>query len=137
VIRAVIDTNVLVSAMISPSGNEALLLLAVRQGFVKPCFSDEILEEYSGVLARRRFGFAADEITALMDTLRGNGDLVHPAPLAGRSPDPRDDKFLACALAAQADFMVTGNKRDFPPDPIKPTKVVSAGELLNCSPGVV
>jgi len=64
VIRAVIDTNVLVSAMISPSGNEALLLLAVRQGFVKTCFSDEILEEYSGVLTRRRFGFAADEITA-------------------------------------------------------------------------
>jgi putative PIN family toxin of toxin-antitoxin system len=68
VIRAVIDTNVLVSAMISPSGNEALLLLAVRQGFVKPCFSDEILEEYSGVLARRRFGFAADSLRKAMQS---------------------------------------------------------------------
>ena len=44
-IRVVIDTNVLVSAMISLSGNEALLLLAVKQGFMKPCFSPAALEE--------------------------------------------------------------------------------------------
>jgi hypothetical protein len=43
--------------MISPSGNEALLLLAVRQGFVKPCFSDEILEEYSGRAAASEIRF--------------------------------------------------------------------------------
>ncbi len=47
-IRAVIDTNVLVSALISRSGNEALLLLAVKQGLVRPCFSPAVLKEYSG-----------------------------------------------------------------------------------------
>lgn len=130
-IRAVIDTNILVSAMISPSGNEALLLLAIKQGFVKPCFSSDILQEYSGVLARPKFGFPADEIAALMDIFQDQGDLLQPAPLVGSSPDPGDDKFLACALAAKADFVVTGNKRDFPEDQIKPAKVVSAGELLN------
>jgi len=51
-IRAVIDTNVLVSALISPSGNEALLLLAVKQGLVRPCFSHAVLKEYSEVLTR-------------------------------------------------------------------------------------
>jgi putative PIN family toxin of toxin-antitoxin system len=49
VIRAVIDTNVLVSAMISSAGNEALLVMAINQGLVTPFFSPEILEEYSNV----------------------------------------------------------------------------------------
>jgi putative PIN family toxin of toxin-antitoxin system len=131
VIRAVIDTNVLVSAMISPSGNEALLLLAVKQGLVRPCFSPALLEEYSEVLARPKFAFSPDEITALIDLFQRQSDRVHPAPLSGISPDPKDDKFMACALAARADFVVTGNKRDFPEDQLGATQVVSAGELLN------
>jgi uncharacterized protein len=130
-IRVVIDTNVLVSAMISLSGNEALLLLAVKQGFMTPCFSPAVLEEYSEVLARPKFGFSPGEIAALSDLLQRRGDLVRPSPLSGMSPDPKDDKFIACALAAQADFVVTGNKQDFPQDQLGGTRVVSAGELLN------
>jgi uncharacterized protein len=117
--------------MISPSGNEALLLLAVKQGLMRPCFSPAVLQEYSGVLARPKFAFPPDEITALIDLLHRQGDLLDPAPLSGISPDPKDDKFMACALAAQVDFVVTGNKRDFPEDQLGATHVVSAGELLN------
>jgi putative PIN family toxin of toxin-antitoxin system len=58
VIRAVIDTNVLVSALISSVGNEALVILGVNQGLLIPCFSDEILQEYSEVLRRAKFGFS-------------------------------------------------------------------------------
>jgi uncharacterized protein len=131
VIQAVLDTNVLVSALISPSGNEALVLLAVKQGLVRPCFSSAVLKEYSEVLARPKFAFPPDEITALIDLLQRQGDLLHPALLSGISPDPEDDKFMACALTAPADFVVTGNKKDFPKDQLGSTKVVSAGELLN------
>jgi len=131
VIRAVIDTNVLVSALISPSGNEALLLLAVKQGLVRPCFSPDVLKEYSEVLARPKFAFPPDEITALIDLLQRQGDLLHPARLSGISPEPKDDKFLACAVTAKADFVVTGNRKDFPRDQLGATQVVSAGELLN------
>jgi putative PIN family toxin of toxin-antitoxin system len=53
VIHAVIDANVLVSAMISSAGNEALLLTAINQGLVMPYFSREILEEYSDVLSAK------------------------------------------------------------------------------------
>jgi uncharacterized protein len=130
-IRAVIDTNVLVSAMISPSGNEDLLLLAVQQAIMRPCFSPDVLEEYAEVLARPKFAFSADEITALIDLLQRQGDLLHPAPLSGLLATPRMTSSCACALAAQADFIVTGNKRDFPEDPLGATKVVSAGEVLN------
>jgi putative PIN family toxin of toxin-antitoxin system len=119
-IRAVIDTNVLVSALISPTGNEALILLAIHQGLVRLCFSEEILTEYAGVLARRKFTFSPDDIEALLAMLREQGELFapHPSPIA--SPDPCDQKFLACAAAARAEFIVTGNKRDFPDAPYGP-----------------
>jgi putative PIN family toxin of toxin-antitoxin system len=77
-IRAVIDTNVLVSALISPSGNEALLLLAINQGLVRPLFSLAIPGEYSEVLARPKFGFSRHELSALRDLLQRQGDLLHP-----------------------------------------------------------
>src|ERR1700722_20684856 len=130
-IRAVIDTNVLVSAMISLSGNEALLHLAVKQGFVRPCFSPAVLEEYSEVLARPKFAFSPDEIAALTDLLHRQGDLVYPNLLSGMSPDPKDNQFMASPLATQRDFMVPGKKQDFPQDRLGDTQVVSAGELLN------
>jgi predicted nucleic acid-binding protein len=74
---------------------------------------------------------SSDEIEAVIDLLQRQGDLLHSAQLSGISPDPKDDEFLACALASQVDFVVTGNKRDFPEDQLGATKVVSAGELLN------
>jgi putative PIN family toxin of toxin-antitoxin system len=129
-IRAVIDTNVLVSAMISSAGNEALVLMAINQGLVMPCFSPEILDEYSEVLCRPRFGFLQDGVSALLEMLRRRGSLLNSHPLARTSPDPDDDKFIACALTAKADFLVTGNKRHFLQSPSLGARVVSAGELL-------
>jgi uncharacterized protein len=130
VIRAVIDTNVLVSAMISSTGNEALLVMAINQGLVIPCFSREILKEYSDVLLRPRFGFPVGDVDALLNSLRARGKLLDPVPIAGVSPDPADDKFIACALSENADFLVTGNKRHFPQTRRIGARVVNAAELL-------
>jgi putative PIN family toxin of toxin-antitoxin system len=130
VIRAVIDTNVLVSGLLSPSGNEALILLAIQHGMVRPCFSEEIIAEYAAVLARPKFAFPPDEIAALIAMFRRNGELFRPESSPNVSPDPGDTKFLDCANAAQADFVVTGNKRDFPDAPYGPTQVATARELL-------
>ena len=129
-IRVVIDTNVLVSAMISSAGNEALLILAINQGLVTPYFSPEILVEYSEVLLRPRFSFPGNEVDALLDLFRRRGKLLNPQSTARISPDPDDDKFIACALAGKADFLVTGNKRHFPETKPSGAKVVNAAELL-------
>lgn len=129
-IRAVIDTNVLVSAMISSAGNEALLVMAINQGLVTPFFSPEILEEYSNVLLRPRFAFPAEDVNALLDLLHRRGNLIDPVPMTHTSPDPEDDKFIACALAGKAEFVVTGNKRHFPQAQPAGAKVVNAAELL-------
>ena len=129
-IRAVIDTNVLVSAMISPAGNEALLVMAINHGLVAPCLSQEILKEYSSVLLRPRFGFPQGHVDDLLNLLRRHGHLLDPVPIAPTSPDPDDDKFIACAIAGKADFLVTGNKRHFPQIRPASARVVNAGELL-------
>ena len=130
-IRAVIDTNVLVSGLLSPAGNEALIVLAIHQGFIRPCLSEPIIAEYAAVLARPKFAFPPEEIEAVLAMLQGKGEIFRPKESPVFSPDPADTKFLHCAQAARADFIVTGNKRDFPDGPYGPTRVVSAGELLD------
>lgn len=129
-IRTVLDTNVLVSALISPFGNEAQALDAVQERRITPCLSNSILEEYAEVLARPKFGFAWDEIQGLVGLLKLNGLLFEPAPLTGASPDPGDEKFIECALDADAEFIVTGNKRHFPEKSCGRAKVVSARETM-------
>ncbi|MBK8209209.1 MAG: putative toxin-antitoxin system toxin component, PIN family [Rhodospirillales bacterium] len=64
-IRAVLDTNVLVSGLISPGGNEALIMLAIHQGLLRPCFSEDMLEEYGEVLRTRAAPEGAAPIGAL------------------------------------------------------------------------
>jgi putative PIN family toxin of toxin-antitoxin system len=131
VIRAVIDTNVLVSGLLSPAGNEALILLAIHQALVRPCFSEDILKEYASVLARPKFAFPTDEIETALAMFRSQGELFLPDVSAAASSDPADTKFPHCAQAAQAGYLVTGNKRDFPQTSYGPTRVMSAGELLD------
>jgi predicted nucleic acid-binding protein len=62
---------------------------------------------------------------------RSRGALFLPDISAAASPDSADTKFLHCAQAAQADYIVTGNKRDFPDASYGVTRVVNAGELLD------
>ena len=130
-IRAVIDTNVLVSGLLSPSGNEALIILAIHHGLLRPCLSEEIIEEYAAVLARPKFEFPPDETDALVALLRRNGELLQPKGSPKTSPDTGDTKFIDCAITAGADFIVTGNKRHFPDTPYGSARVVNAAELLD------
>ena len=130
-IRAVIDTNVLVSGLLSPAGNEALIPLAINQGLVRPCCSEDILEEYAAVLARPKFAFPPEDIAAALAMFRDKGELFLPDVAGPVSSDPADTKFLHCAQAARAEYLVTGNKRDFPDASYGATRVVNAGELLD------
>lgn len=101
-ICAVIDTNVLVSGMLSPSGNEATVLLALDHRLIRACFSPDILADYA-VLARPKFAFLPEEIEVLLTMLRNNSGLFRPVDSLFASPDPGDTKILQCALAAEAD----------------------------------
>jgi uncharacterized protein len=130
VIRVVLDTNIVISALISPFGNEAFVLHAVQIGRVVPCMTRDIADEYSNVLARAKFGFSPGQIDGVMELMRSHGLIVEPARRMKASPDPKDDQFIACAIAADAHFLVTGNRRHFPSQSCGNTRVVSSKELI-------
>jgi len=113
-LRAVLDTNVVISAHLSPEGQQALILgLAIARYF--RCFvSDALLEEYEGVLRRERFGLSPRSVTQSMRIIRKCATLVIPKRKLDVSRDPDDNKVVECALEARADYIVTGNTRHFP-----------------------
>jgi uncharacterized protein len=90
----------------------------------------EILDEYSEVLRRPQFSFLSkDEIGPVLHRL-SQGFFVRPERTLTVSPDAADNRFLECAEAASADYLVTGNKRHFPSS-WKKTHVVSPRELVD------
>ena len=110
----VYDTNVVVSAALKPGSiPAALVALAVEQR-VQLCLSPAILAEYTAVLHRPKFGFEAHSIATLLEDLTRVALLVRPTMRLDVAPDEADNRFLECALEAQAAFLVTGNLRHFP-----------------------
>lgn len=111
---AVLDTNVIVSGLLRPSGPPAGILdLGFSKQF-KWYVSETILEEYAVVLARKRLGIASRRSAEFFADLHETALLVVSARKLHICADPNDNKFLECALAARADYVVTGNVGDFP-----------------------
>lgn len=112
--RIVLDTNVLVSAFLSPDGAPAQVLTLVLGGEVDLLFDARILAEYEEVLARPRFKLDADDVAEVLRQLEAEGERIAAAPVERQLPDPDDQPFLEVALAGRADAIVTGNPRHFP-----------------------
>ncbi len=129
--KVVVDTNVLVSAVLSPHGTPARVLDFILRGQITLLLSPAILQEYAEVLGRKEFGF---DKTAWQDFLRAlarNGQKT-AGPVSKTSlPDPDDEIFLSCAKAGKADFLITGNKKHFPDPLCRPIPVVSPREFLD------
>lgn len=130
-IPVVIDTNVLVSALFRSNGNEASVLAAVRDERIRPYMSDAIRSEYVRVLNYPRLRFVQAEINGVLTLFNALGILVVPGRSAYTSPDPDDTAFIACAVAAGAQFLVTGNRRHFPEPFYGTAEVVNARQLLD------
>lgn len=109
-----LDTNVLVSGVLSPHGPPAAILRAVLLERVIVCFDERILSEYREVLMRGRFGFDTELVNDLLDFIEAAGEPTLAAPLKLQLPDQGDAMFVEVASAAEADFLVTGNIKHFP-----------------------
>lgn len=128
---AVIDTNVLVSALLSSYDDAATVLVVGKlfSGEVIPLFSDEILEEYNEVLRRPKFHFSERTVSMLLQTIEKYGERIVPEPTGELLPDMKDLPFYEVVVEKRDDdaYLVTGNKKHFP---IKPF-VVTAKEFLD------
>jgi predicted nucleic acid-binding protein len=80
-------------------------------------------------LLRPKFGIDPELVQASLQLIKSKSRKVRPKRRIAESPDPDDNKFLECADAANADYLVTGNKRHFPVS-LGNTQVVNARELI-------
>jgi len=111
--RVVLDTNVLVSALLTPAGNPSAVLRAALDGELTLVFSVAIIAEYRSVLARPRFGFDPSDIDDLMAFIEAFGQIVSPMASGVSLLDESDRPFFdACEAAAAT--LVTGNTRHYP-----------------------
>lgn len=110
--KVVIDTNVVVSAALKDRIPEEIILFITGNSDFDWVVSQEILSEYRHVLRRPRFNLP-EEITQKWDTAFDTfARLVEVDLSVNFSRDQKDAKFLACALATDAEFLITGD-RDF------------------------
>lgn len=112
--RAVLDTNVIVSGLLSPAGNARLVLAMAFARKFDLIVSAELFAEYETVIKRPKFRFRPEEIHEALTELRRVGELVKPTDHVSESPDEADNRFLECAEAGSADYLVTGNTSHFP-----------------------
>jgi putative PIN family toxin of toxin-antitoxin system len=129
-LRIVLDTNVLVSGLLSPFGPPGEIVRLVSAGGVVLCVDARILSEYGEVLSRPRFGFDADSVGALMDYIEFSGHVAASAPLEQRLPDPDDEPFLEVALACGSECLVTGNLVHFPAEVCGGVEVLSPAQFV-------
>ena len=129
-ITVIVDTNILISASLTGRHPESVILSLVSNPDFMWVVSKEILAEYKSVLMRKKLKLSAEQqqrwlkiIDAFTTTIDVNISIDFPR-------DPKDAKFLECAIAANADYLVTGD-RDFEEiSDLQNTRVVSAVRFL-------
>lgn len=127
--RAVLDSNVVVSAVLTPHGPCARILDVLLAGGFELCADDRVLEEYASVLRRPELDIDAADAEIVMDFFRRVALLVAAPPLAARLPDPDDLPFLEVAAAREA-VLVTGNVRHFPKKACGNVRVLTPRDFL-------
>lgn len=121
-IYAVIDTNVIVAAMMTRHDDSSTLkvLQAIEDGLVVPLCSPEIVAEYHEVLSRDKFRFAPAEVCETIEGIVGNAVFLDPQDSGLEFIDEKDRVFYEVALAGPEGNakLVTGNIRHYPVAPI-------------------
>ncbi len=134
---AVIDTNVLVSALISNHTDAATVQLVGRliSGEIVPVYSDEIMREYREVLGRKKFKFDKVMINYILVAIEKYGVMIEPSATGVILPDVKDLPFYEVVMEKREEglYLVTGNLKHFPVQPF----IVTPREMLNILDGKV
>lgn len=125
---AVIDTNVLVSYFITKNTDSPIVQVvnAIRDNIIIPLFEESILEEYTEVLHRERFGFDSKQIEELLSLIRERGLNCERKTATEIFSDPDDVVFFEVAMSRENSYLVTGNIKHFPNN----GRVVSPAEMM-------
>ena len=128
-VYAVIDTNVLVSALFAkhPDAAPVQILERLLDREIIPMFNNEILAEYNEVLRRPKFPFPENAIVWAVNAIIEAGIDSERVPVEETATDPKDVVFLEVAMSREDSFLVTGNTKHFPVIP----RVVTPKEFLD------
>jgi uncharacterized protein len=142
VLRAVLDSSVLISGFLTPHGVSAKLLDAAEQESFEFCTSPEILEETRRALTtkvrriRRYYAYPDDSITLFIEGLRADSEVVSDLPSLRVVPlDPTDDVIVATAVKAKADFIVTGDRHLLALGSHEGIRMITRGSFSICFDG--
>lgn len=128
-IFAVIDTNVIVSALLSSEGNSnpTVVLRETLRGRITPLYNEEILDEYREVLSRDKFNLQKQNVDTVINHVKRSGlKLERTKALNELFPDPKDVVFYEVTLSKDDAYLVTGNIKHFPQKPF----VVTPAEMV-------
>ncbi len=134
---AVIDTNVLVSALLSGNDSAATVQVVGRliSGEIIPVYGTEIINEYREVLNRKKFKFPKEAVLYLLSAIEKYGILVTPAATGTILSDMKDLPFYEVVMEKHEDgaYLVTGNIKHFPKEPF----IITARQMIDILNGNV
>ena len=130
-LRVVLDTNILISALLF-RGELSRVANLWKESRVVPVISKETFQEFKAVLEYPKFRLSKDEIkTIIEEEVLSFFEIVEVTDeVKGICTDPDDDKFIACAIAASADFIVTGDSALCDVGKYRSVKIIKAFDLL-------
>ena len=114
---AVIDTNVIISAMLNPDSIPGLVLKYALTGVIVPYLNDDIIKEYTNVINRDKFGFSKVDIDYVLSTLKEMAVILERTLTTEQFTDKKDIVFYEIVLTARTKtnaYLVTGNEKHFP-----------------------
>jgi uncharacterized protein len=129
-VNIVLDTNVLVSGLLTPFGPSGKIVTMISAGHLVLYVDARILSEYREVLRRPKFDFDGEHITTLLDFIDRYALTVSSSPLKNHLPDPDDEPFLEVALASRASCLITGNAVHYPSEYREGVVILSPAEFL-------
>lgn len=127
---AVLDTNVLVSAMLKTGSVPGLVAAEAMNGDIIPVLNDGILAEYEDVLRRPKFKFEERAVQVFLDELKRRAVFIDAGPIDEVIPDQKDIVFYAVLMEKRKEedaYLVTGNLKHYP---IR-TYIVTPREMLD------
>ena len=131
---AVIDTNVIVSALLDHDreSNPSLILDDILSGIITPLYNDEILSEYRDVLSRDKFSFVESDIENTLNLFLEKGVKIDvTVPVEETFSDLDDKVFYEVTMSSDGAYLVTGNIKHFPNNPIVVTPAQMVDILLD------
>lgn len=134
-IRVVLDTNIVVSALIKQGSiPEAVFNISIGHPKVQLCLTKDIADKYKTVLSYGKFKkyLRQDSIEQALQAIKQAATMIKPRS-AGipKLSDPDDEKFLACAIAARASYLITGNTKHFPQPSFGRTRIITPREFYD------